>query len=246
MTSRRGFLALAGALLLPRSARAADAVEGMRFSALRAGEPLPGWLKPYAFENRPRHTEYALVQDAGRTVLRARASASTSGLIRELRVDPRTHPLLAWRWKIMNLLARSDLATKDGDDFPARLYVTFDLDPATLPIGTRITLALARAIWGEQVPLAALCYVWDTRAPQGTIAPNAYTDRVQMVVADSGPALVGRWVERERNLADDYRRAFGAEAPPVNGVVVSADTDNTGESAESFFGDIEFRAPRPS
>ena len=38
----------------------------------------------------------------------------------------------------------------------------------------------------------------------------------------------------------------GAEAPPVNGLVVSADTDNTGEAAESYFGDIEFRAPRPS
>ena len=246
MTSRRAFLALAGALLLPRSAHAADAVEAMRFSALRAGEPLPEWLKPYTFGNLPRHTEFALVQDAGRTVLRARASASTSGLIRELRVDPRTHPLLAWRWKVMNLLARSDLATRDGDDFPARLYVTFDLDSAALPFGERMSLALVRAIWGEHVPLAALCYVWDTRAPQGTIAPNPHTDRVQMVVADSGPAFVGRWVERERNLADDYRRAFGAEAPPVNGVVVSADTDNTGESTESFFGDIEFRAPPPS
>jgi hypothetical protein len=246
VTSRRGFLVLAGALLLPRRAPAAEAIEAMRFSALRAGDALPGWLKPYAFANRPRLTEYALVQDAGRTVLRARANASTAGLIRELRVDPRTHPLLAWRWKVTNLLQRSDLATKDGDDFPARLYVTFDLDPASLPLGERVTLALARAIWGEQLPLAALCYVWDTRAPQGTIAANAYTDRVQMVVADSGPALLGRWVERERNVAGDYRRAFGAEPPPVSALVVSADTDNTGESAESYFGDIEFRAPRNS
>jgi hypothetical protein len=231
---------------VPRRAPGAEAIAAMRFSELRAGDPLPGWIKPYAFANRPRLTEYALVQDAGRTVMRARANASTAGLIRELRVDPRTHPILAWRWKVMNLLKKSDLATRDGDDFPARLYVTFDLDPATLPFGERVTLALARAIWGEQVPLAALCYVWDTRAPQGRIAPNAYTDRVQMVVADSGPALVGRWVERERNVADDFRRAFGTEAPSVNGVVVSADTDNTGESAESYFGDIEFRALRPS
>jgi hypothetical protein len=239
---RRAFLALAGALLLPRRALAAEAIEAMRFSALRAGDALPGWLKPYAFEGRPRHTEYALVEDAGRTVLRARADASTSGLIRELRADPRTHPLLAWRWKVTKLLARSDIATRDGDDFPARLYLTFDLDIATLRIGERVKLRLARALWGAQVPLAALCYVWDTRAPQDTVVPNAYTDRVQMVVADSGAAQLGQWVERVRDVGADYRRAFGAEAPPVNGVVVSADTDNTGESAESYFGDIEFRA----
>jgi hypothetical protein len=243
---RRGFLAFAGALFLPRLGCAAEAVEAMRFSALRPGEVLPGWLKPYAFEGRPRHTEYALVEDSGRTVLRARAEASTSGLVRELRVDLRSHPLLAWRWKVARLLGRSDIAKKDGDDFPARLYVTFDLDIATLPLGERVKLRIARALWGEQVPLAALCYVWDTRAPQDTIAPNAYTDRVQMVVADSGPALLGRWVERVRDVGADYRRAFGADAPLVNGVVVSADTDNTGETAESWFGDIEFRSRRIS
>ena len=106
-------------------------------------------------------------------------------------------------------------------------------------------LALARAIWGEHLPLAALCYVWDNRAAPGTIVPNAYTDRVRMVVADSGQATVGRWVAHERDVAKDFRSAFGLPAPYVASVIVSADTDNTGESAESFFGDIEFRAARP-
>jgi microcompartment protein CcmK/EutM len=79
-----------------------------------------------------------------------------------------------------------------------------------------------------------------------TIAPNAYTDRVRMVVADSGGAGLGRWVAHERDYSADFRRAFGQEPPPVNGVIVSADTDNTGESVESYFGDIEFRARRTS
>jgi hypothetical protein len=43
-------------------------------------------------------------------------------------------------------------------------------------------------------------------------------------------------------VADDFRRAFGIEAPAVNSVIVSADTDNTGETAETYYGDIEFRA----
>ena len=131
-------------------------------------------------------------------------------------------------------------------DFLARLYLSFDLDPATLDLGERMKLVLARAIWGERMPLAALCYVWDSRLPVGTIAPNAYTDRVRMVVADSGPAELGRWVSRERNVAEDYRRAFGTEPPIVDAIIVSADTDNTGETAESYFGDAEFRPLPPS
>lgn len=245
MITRRSFLGFSALLLFTRAGEAQTVVEAMRFSTLKPGAPLPEWLKPFAFENQPWRTEFSLVEDEGRTVLRARARASTAGLTRELRVDPRSHPLLAWRWKVMSLVSKGDLATKAGDDFPARLYVTFDLDPAVLGLGGRMKLALARTLWGDRLPLAALCYVWDSRLTPGTVAPNAYTDRVQMVVADSGPALLGRWVARERDVAADFRRAFGMEPPFINGVIVSADTDNTGESAESYFGDVEFRS-RPT
>ena len=218
MTRRRQFLGFL--LLIPYGgrARAQSSIEAMPFSSLKPGAPLPDWLKSYAFPNRPRHTEFAFVEDEGRTVLRARANASTSGIARAIAVDPRRHPILSWRWKVMNLIAKSDMNTKAGDDFPARLYVSFN--------GLR----------------RALCYVWDGRRAPGSIAPNAYSERVQMVVADSGPALLARWVSHERDWTADFRRAFGEEPQQTDGVIVSADTDNTGESAESYFGDVAFRS----
>ena len=220
MSTRRAFLAFSLAGLFAGRAGAQTTVAAMPFSALQPDTALPAWLKPQSFLNRPRHTEFALVSDEGRTALRARAAASTSGLTREIRIDLRAHPLLVWRWKVMNLVVRGDLTTREGDDFPARLY----------------------AVFGRR----ALCYVWDTRLPVGTSAPSAWSDRVQMVVADSGAALLGRWVVRERDVAEDFRRAFGTEAPAVTGVAVSADTDNTGETTESYFGDVEFRSRPPS
>lgn len=222
----------------------------MRFSALSAGSRLPDTFQPWVFEDQPRRTRYALVENEGAVVLRAQAEASTSGLIRQVRIDLRTHPMLAWRWKAMNLVNRGNLARKDGDDFALRVYVTFEVDLDKLPAGERLKLTVARMVYGDRLPLAALCYVWDARAPLGTIVPNAYTDRVRMIVAESGPERVGRWVKIERNVREDYLRAFGpgnggpsAQAvPEVNAVIISTDTDNTGEAVEAYYGDIEFRA----
>jgi hypothetical protein len=79
-------------------------------------------------------------------------------------------------------------------------------------------------------PAAALCYVWDNRHLVGVSAWNAYTDRVRMIVVESGPQHAGTWRSEQRGVAADFRAAFGEEAPPVIGIALAADTDNTGES----------------
>lgn len=221
MSSRRQFLVFSLAGFFIRNGEAQSSLEAMPFSSLKPGAALPDWLKPVTFRNRPRHNEFALVEDEGRTVLRVRSSAATSGLARAMAIDPGRMPVLAWRWKVMNLIGKSDMATKEGDDFPARLYLSFERNRR------------------------ALCYVWDNGRPVGTTMPNPYSERVRMVVAESGAARLGRWAAYERDWAADFRRAFGPEPPPTESVIVSADTDNTGESAESYFGDVTFRS-RPT
>jgi hypothetical protein len=226
--------------LTPGATLASDAIPAFQFASVPPGSPLPAEWKVLALDSRRPRTVYTLVQDSGRTVLRAEANASASALSRSLHVDPGSYPVLRWRWKITNLLERSDLRRKNGDDFPARLYVFFDYDSARLPLAQRAKLALARALYGDAMPLAALCYVWDTRSPVGSVAPNAYTDRVAMIVVESGAAHLGQWVDAERNVVADFKAAFGEDAPAITGIAVAADTDDTGERAVSFFGDIAF------
>jgi hypothetical protein len=62
-----------------------------------------------------------------------------------------------------------------------------------------------------------------------------------MVVVESGPERLQQWVRVERNIVEDYRKAFGEEPPTISGVAIMTDTDNTGESVTAYYGDIRFR-----
>jgi hypothetical protein len=61
-----------------------------------------------------------------------------------------------------------------------------------------------------------------------------------VIVAESGPRQLGQWVTIRRNVVEDFRRAFGEDPPRVSGVAIATDTDNTGESAVAWYGDIRF------
>ena len=49
---------------------------------------------------------------------------------------------------------------------------------------------------------------------------------------------MGQWVTAERDIVADYRRAFGTEPPPIVGIAIMSDSDNTGESARAWYGDV--------
>lgn len=233
-------LALVVAGLLTAAALATTgALEIGAFSRAQPGGPLPeGWL-PLTFRQIPRHTEYTLVRDdvAG-VVVRAEARQSASGLIRALDVPAQEHPLLRWRWKAENLIAGGDVSRREGDDYPVRIYVSFRYTPDRLSLLDRAKYATARIVYGEYPPHAGLNYIWDTKAPVGTIVTNPFTDRVRMIVVESGPQRLRQWLTYERDIVADYRRAFGEDPPPIAGVALMTDADNTGESAIAFYGDI--------
>ena len=183
-------------------------------------------------------TQYQLVSEGGLTVVRAEADGSASGLIRRMEVDPAQYPVLRWRWKAENVLPDGDYRRRDGDDYAARIYVTFDYPVSALSFGDRMKHRALRLLGYDDVPTRALSYVWANRADATTVRSNAFTDWVAMVPVEQGTAHVGTWRTARRNIADDYRAVFGEEPPPVNGIAIMTDADNTGDRAVAYFGDI--------
>jgi hypothetical protein len=188
------------------------------------------------------------VRDGESTVLQVHARAASGGASLAVRAEPAERPILSWRWKVDRVVQGADLSTREGDDFAARVYVFFDVPEEELPLATRMKMKLARWVHGESLPTAALCYVWDNRHPPGTTAWNPYTDRVRMIVVESGPARAGQWVPARRDLEADFRAAFGARGdapvPAVTGIAAAVDTDQTGETATAWFGDFRLEPRR--
>lgn len=222
---------------------AAEPAQPAPFSRAAPGDAFPDEWRHQTLPKVERANRFDLVGDGGSTVLRVRSDASASALAHPLDVDPATTPVLAWRWKVSNPVAGSDFTRKDGDDYAGRVYVLFDFPVERLTVADRLKMTLARAAYGTELPTAAIAYVWGSAQPAGATGPNPYTDRVRMVVVDSGPQHAGEWVEVRRDVAADFRAAFGEAPPHITGIAVSADTDNTGERATALFGDLSF-SPR--
>jgi len=214
-------------------------LEVARFSASQPGTSLPNGWKPLTFKKIPKLTTYELVKDGEHVVVKATSDASASGLTKEVKIDPKEFPIVRWRWKVDNLLQHSDATRKDGDDYPARLYITFEYDPDKVSFGKKFKFKAGQVVFGD-IPIGAINYVWETKAPVGAIIDNAYTDFVKMVVVESGSQKIGIWVDESRNVYEDYKKAFGEEPPMINGVAIMSDTDNTKERVTAYYGDITF------
>ena len=179
---------------------------------------------------------YTLETMDGRDVMRAESKASASGLVRRMSVDAKEYPIIEWSWKINGILSKGDARKRSGDDYPARIYITFDVDESA-SFTDRMSHRAARAVFGD-VPYRAINYIWANQLPKGTHVPNPYTSTVCMIAVQSENGLKGTWQAEKRNVLEDYRMCFGSEPPLINGIAIMTDSDNTSESAVAWYGDI--------
>lgn len=188
-------------------------------------------------------TSYKLAEDDNdNQVIKAVSDNAAGGLIFKKRIDPEEYPIIEWRWKVDGIVEKGDLLKKEGDDYAARIYITFDYDKSDLSFGDRLKYAAIKTFSSYEVPLRSLNYIWANKADQGTIAPNPFTDWVYMIAVQSGKSKTGEWIVERRNILKDYRAAFGEDPPAITGIAIMTDTDNTGGAATAYYGDIIFHS----
>ncbi len=219
------------------SVESGEIVEVARFSRLSAGARHFGAWEPYVVMPANARTDYHLANVDGAVALEADAPEGGSGMYRKIRIDPRTHPILEWNWR----LPRPASGAAWSSSPPILLSLGFDGDPGKLDILARIKLRMAKALTANGLPYASLLYVWRADVPVDTVEENRHTDRVRMVVVESGEEKLDRWVTIRRNVLEDYRKAFGEEPGNIVAVGVLTDVGDDGSRRRAYYGDITVR-----
>lgn len=199
-------------------------------SATGASPPAP-W-QPQFHPKIKAHTQFELqAATDGPSWLRIKADKSYGSWVYSFKQPGHVVRKLSWQWRVEQHPEGANLQTKEGDDAAVKVCVFVVVDEQKLGLTQRMALGAARALSGEDLPAATLCYLWSNLGePTGKAFDNPYTNRVRNLVLRSqagGPAAL----TEVRNIQDDARAAFGDEVPKgevrLLGIALGGDSDNT-------------------
>ena len=216
-----------------------------KFSSQKARNGMPEGWHFYRIAPYKKNTIYRLENYQGRTVLAANSKTSASGLAVKLRPRSAQNLWLQWEWKAVGAIPQADNADSQRDDAPLRLLVAFDGNKSKLSLKEKLTFEMANLISGQEMPYATVMYIWSGKNAPNTVLNNAHTSRVKMIVVDSGWGNLGEWHKHERDLAADYKLAYGEAPGNVIGIALLTDTDNTKSEVRALYGDIELIRKNP-
>jgi hypothetical protein len=216
-----------------------------KFSAETARDGLPNGWNFYRIAPYKKNTVYRLENYQGRTVLSANSKTSASGLAVKLRPRQVNNLWLQWEWKALSAITEADNAERYHDDAPLRILVAFDGNKSKLSLKEKMNFEMANLISGQEMPYATLMYIWSGKSAVDTVISNAHTSRIKMIVVDSGWDNLGTWHKHQRDLAADYKRAYGEAPGEIIGIALLTDTDNTKSETRAIYGDIELVRKSP-
>ena len=174
--------------------------------------------------NKPK-TRFALHEG----VLDITANRSVAFLYREITPPRSAMPKLQWQWRVDRDIPATDLSAKGKDDRPAAVHLWFEDNSASLSGALGSLLGKPRVGY-------LITYVWGGKQRAGSIIRNPYFPQKGMVIVlRDSRAKTGTWEMETRDIAADFKAAFGI-APKLSDlrhVSISADTEDTKTSSHS-------------
>ncbi|GJL53687.1 MAG: hypothetical protein NPIRA02_08190 [Nitrospirales bacterium] len=127
---------------------------------------------------------YVIGQEDGVSFLQSQ-NASQRVYTKHMSWDPKTHPILTWRWRVRSV--------EEGAEFIAAVYPSLDTDLMFIPVNTK--------------------YVWSVSQPVGTTKEGGMFGSTEVVIR-SGAEQIGVWVEERINVYEDFKEIHQHEPAP--------------------------------
>ena len=218
---------------------AAHAATLIPFSNSKTAEPPTPWHVVGLPERYAKPlTQFDVIEMDGVRVLRVRADKSYANLVHAFQGSVAS---IEFRWRLDVGLDKANLSVKSAEDAPLKVCLSFDMPASHIPLSERTLFRFAQFFSPDKLPTATLCYAWDQRLPIERELASPYTGRVRYLVLDNGHSPLKTWLPHTRNVATDFKRAFGTEidtVPAVTAIIVSADADNTQGVSLGYISDI--------
>jgi len=187
-------------------------------AGLNTQELPSGWVHREFLTVSP--AEYEMVEEDGKKVLRCTTDNSASIFARDTAIPLATHPILSWRWKVVQAIESDvDEAITEGDDHPVRFFLTFS---------------------NENGDRNAMEIIWSNKK----YAPGDYKiiGSFYHYVANGLDTNVGKWFDQTVDLRQLYKDIGGTGTPTLETLGFFCDSDNTGSKSEGMFSDVVLSA----
>jgi hypothetical protein len=181
--------------------------------------PVKGWRVIKYFAVAP--TQYSR---AGKGIIKAESLGGRSSLFKDVEEKKKDYSILAWGWKVSNVVRSAIETRKDRFDAAARVMVVFGK-------------AQSFSLFGGEPSGLKIEYIWATRLPKGHVFDHPGESNCKVFVLESGERKVGQWVEERRNIHRDFKTAFSKDPISLLAVGIETDTDHSNEKVTAYYSD---------
>lgn len=196
-------------------------VSVMDFGVTTSMDPVPdGWYHRTFWLSSPMEISFVTHQD--KPSIKLATDNSASMLFRHVDIPLDEYHSLNWDWFIeKGIESEISELTEEGDDHPARLFLSFEAADGT---GHRMEI-----IWGNRELKAG---DWKhLEFSEGRSFPH--------FVANGGPENTQRWHSEQVDMTEIYKELWGdPKGARLTDIALFCDTDGTGTQSIAYFSNI--------
>jgi hypothetical protein len=161
--------------------------------------------------------------DSSNYFVRLKSEKDVESIGLKIRFNVHDFPQLRWKWRVHVLPSGGRENVKKKNDSAAGVFVAFK---GLYPFNK------------------VLKYVWSATLPVGMVFRSPHSHNAMIFVVASGSDSLNNWVTEQRNVLEDFLKAFGSQPPLVEGIAIQTDSDDTGSSACADYDDFTVREYR--